>query len=112
MELIRVLYAQLHGIDVAAPSDQPTSLPIVGVSYWVRQALDTAAEAKKSDDDELSKHYRVLLGILQLIKGTIRERRFYRYRYGKQIEHMHRNRQLPDVYSSFYWLADSLSYHL
>ena len=112
MELIRVLYAQLHGVDMSASSDQLTTLPIVGVSYWVRQALDSAAKAKKRDDDELSKHYRELLGILQLTKRTIREGRFYRYRYGKQMELMHRIRQLPDVYSSFYWLADSLSYRL
>jgi hypothetical protein len=112
MELIRVLYAQLHGVNMSASSDQPTTLPIVGVSYWVRQALDAAAKAKKRDDDELSKHYRELLGILQLTKRTIRDGRFYRYRYSKQMELMHRIRQLPDVYSSFYWLADSLSYRL
>ena len=112
MELIRVLYAQLHGIDVVAPSDQQTSVPIAGLSYWVRQALESAAKAKKRDDDELSKHYRELLGILQLTKRTIRDGRFYRYRYSKQMELMHRIRQLPDVYSSFYWLADSLSYRL
>jgi hypothetical protein len=112
MELIRVLYTQLRGVDMSASSDQETTLPIVGVSYWVRQVLDAAAKAKKRDDDELSKHYRELLSILQLTKRTIREGRFYRYRYDKQMALMHRMRQLPDVYSSFYWLADSMSYRL
>jgi hypothetical protein len=112
MELIKVLYTQLHGIDMSAVNERGTTLPIAGVSYWVRQVLDAAAKAKKRDDDELSKHYRELLGILQLTKRTIREGRFYRYRYEKQMALMHRIRQLPDVYSSFYWLADSLSYRL
>ena len=112
IELIRVLYTQLHGISPATLGDQQTTLPIVGVSYWVRQAMESAAKAKKRDDDELSKCYWELLAILQLTKRTIREGRFYRYRYDKQMGLMRRIRQLPDVYSSFYWLADSLSYRL
>ena len=112
IELIRVLYTQLHGISPATLGDQQTTLPIVGVSYWVRQAMESAAKAKKRDDDELSKCYWELLAILQLTKRTIREGRFYRYRYDKQMGLMRRIRQLPDVYSSFYWLADSLSYQL
>ena len=75
-------------------------------------AMASAAKAKKRDDDELSKCYWELLAILQLTRRTIREGRLYRYRYGKQMELMHRIRQLPDVYSSFYWLADSMSYCL
>ena len=112
IELIRVLYTQLHAISPATLGDQQTTLPIVGVSYWVRQAMESAAKAKKRDDDELSKCYWELLAILQLTKRTIREGRFYRYRYDKQMGLMRRIRQLPDVYSSFYWLADSLSYRL
>jgi hypothetical protein len=75
MELIRVLYAQLHGVDMPASIDQLASLPIVGVSYWVRQVLESAAKVTTRDDDELSKHYRELLGILQLTKRAIREGR-------------------------------------
>ena len=97
IELIRVLYAYLRGVSPTTVSDQQVIQPIVGVSYWVRQALDSAAKAKKRDDDELSKHYRELLGILQLTKRTIREGRFYRYRYDKQMSLMRRIRQLPDV---------------
>jgi hypothetical protein len=74
--------------------------------------MESAARAKKRDDDELSKHYRELLGIFQLTKRTIPDGRLYRYHSGKQMELMHRTRQLPDVYSSFYWLADSMSYRL
>jgi hypothetical protein len=33
IELIKVLYAQLHGIDMVAPSDQQTTLPIAIASY-------------------------------------------------------------------------------
>jgi hypothetical protein len=112
IELIRVLYSQLHGVNPTTDSDKQLTLPIDGVSYWVRQAMESAAKAKKRDDDELSKYYWDLLGILQLLKRTIREGRFYRYRYDKQVSLMRRIRQLPDVYSSFYWLADSLSWRL
>ena len=112
IELIRVLYTQLHGISPATLGDQQTTLPIVGVSYWVRQAMESAAKAKKRDDDELSKGCWELLAILQLTKRTVRDGLFCRYRHGKQMGLMQRIGQLPDVYSSFYWLADSLSYRL
>jgi hypothetical protein len=112
IELIRVLYSQLHGVSPTTDSDKQLTLPIAGVSYWVRQAMESAAKAKKRDDDELSKYYRDLIGILQLLKRTIREGRFYRYRRDKQMSLMYRIRQLPDVYSSFYWLADSLPWHV